>query len=377
MGLNFESAGESHGRGIVGMLTGMPHGLAIDHERIAKALEARRRGWGRSPRQAFEEDRVEWLGGVNAGHTTGAPLAFLVPNKENRLDRMPPINRPRPGHADLAGMIRYGLTDARDVLERSSARETVARVVAGTVAAQLLDTVGTRVVGFVRAIGGIVADWVPDSVDDLVAARDGSAVFCPDTAATKAMITAIDAAGVSGDSLGGIVEIRAHGPLPGLGAHVRPQEKLDGRLARAMMALPAVKGFEIGLGFEAAGRPGSQAHDEIRVEDGRITRRTNRCGGIEGGMTNGEPIVVRIAKKPISTLMEPLPSIDIRDGSATKALVERADTCAVAPLAVIAEAAMAMVLADAVLERTGAVTMDELVGRGAEIRASVPSFGCD
>jgi chorismate synthase len=288
-------------------------------------------------------------------------VAFRVPNRDARLEKMPPIHRPRPGHADLAGMLRYGIRDARDVLERASARETVVRVVAGVLAAELLGAVGTRVIGFVRAIGCAATEEVPSDPDELVRQREASVVLCPDAVATARMIETIDAAKADGDSLGGMVEIRAHDPLPGIGSVSRTDERLDAALGAAMMSIHAVKAMEIGDGFTAAAKRGTQAHDAVLVEDGAIRRPTNHAGGIEGGMANGEPIVVRLAMKPLPTVMKPLPSVDLSTGKPDKGHVERADVCAVPALSVIAEATVALVLADALLSRVGGASLDEVV----------------
>jgi chorismate synthase len=366
--IRIETAGESHGPGIVAIVTGLPRGVTIDERSLAERLDRRRRGYGRSARQRMETDAVEWLAGVRGGATTGAPVAFRVPNAEDRLERMPPIRRPRPGHADLAGMLRWGIRDARDVLERASARETVARVVAGELAQALLTAAGMEAAGFVRAIGGVEATSIPDDLATLREARDASVVLCPDASATDAMVARIDEAKAAGDSLGGIVEVRVFDPLPGMGSHARAGEKLDARLLGALGAVHAVKGAEVGLGFGAAAVPGSEAHDAIVREGDGLARSTNRAGGIEGGMTNGETIVVRAAMKPLPTIMKPLPSVDMRTGEADAGHVERADVCAVSALSVIAESVVALEVASALLERTAGTTVDEVVERVATIR---------
>jgi chorismate synthase len=377
--LSFTTAGESHGRGLVAVVEGLPAGLPLAAEAVDRELARRMQGYGRGARMKIEQDRVEWLAGVRAGETLGSPVAMLVWNRDwaNWEDVMAAegtpgeerrrrVARPRPGHADLAGVLKYDRHDARDVLERASARETVARVAAGAVARRLLEEVGIGIGSHVVALGGIrtaePAEWpVP-----LNAAADASPVRVLDRAAEAAIIARIDAAKAAGDTLGGEVEVVALGLPVGLGSHVSWDRKLDGRLAAALMSIPAVKGVAVGLGFEAAARPGSAVHDPI-LPGGPAARRlggyrraSNRAGGLEAGMTNGEPLVLRVAMKPIATLMQPLPTVHLDTGEPAQAQSERSDVTAVPAMGVIAEAMTALVLADALLEKFGGDSLGEL-----------------
>ncbi len=370
--LQLTTAGESHGPALVAVLAGLPHGLQVTQEAIDRDLARRQAGFGRGGRMALEQDRVEVLAGLRGGRTLGAPLALAVRNRDfdRWRDVMDPfaqptaeakaLTRPRPGHVDLAGALKLGLTDARDVLERSSARSTAARVAAGSVAKALLADCGVELMAHVTRIGEVVA---PAVQQDFVAAREraeASEVRCADPGASAAMHEAIAAAQRDGDSLGGVVEVIAWNVPPGLGSHAEWSERLDGRLAQAVMSIQAIKGVEVGLGFAASQQRGSQVHDAI-VHDGRRFRRpTNRAGGIEGGLTNGEPVVVRAAMKPIPTLARPLPSVDFETKQPFDAQKERTDACAVPAAAVVAEAAVALALADALLDKTGGDTMDEV-----------------
>ncbi len=366
MTLRLTTAGESHGPALLAILEGLPAGLAVDAAAVDAALARRQRGYGRGGRMRIESDAVEILAGLRGGRTLGSPLALMVRNRDATLERLPPVTRPRPGHADLAGMLKLGTVDARDVLERASARSTAATTAAGAVAALLLGEAGMRVLGFCRSVGHVEAGTVPDDPDALAAARDGSDFLCPDPAADGPMRAAVDGAREAGDTLGGIVEVRAVGVPAGLGDFRTAAARLDGRLAQALMALPAVKGVEIGLGFAAAAVRGSAAHDPILPAGpgGGVPRREgNRAGGIEGGVTNGGPVVVRIAMKPLSSLRNPLPSVDALTGEAAPAATQRSDVCAVPALSVIAEAAVALVLADALLEKTGGDTLAEVLAR--------------
>jgi chorismate synthase len=379
--LAFHTAGESHGRGLVAMLEGVPAGLSLEMERdIDPELRRRQGGYGRGRRMKIESDHAELISGVRLGETLGSPVAMVVWNLdwENWLTAMSPLPPapdenpkalrphylPRPGHADLVGVLKYDRRDVRDILERASARETAARVACGAVAKRLLGDLGVRVASHVVSIGPVTAAPlpVPEALNDAV---DGSPVRCLDAAAAERMVAEIDAARERGDTLGGIFEVVATGVPVGLGSYVSWDTKLDGRLAGAVMSVHAVKGVEIGVGFEGARRPGSEVHDPIvraadRIRAGGMGRASNRAGGLEGGVTTGEPVVIRGAMKPISTLRRPLASVDLRDGSVGDAAVERSDVCAVPAAAVVAEAMVALVLADALLEKLGGDSMTEV-----------------
>ena len=376
--LRFLTAGESHGRGLVALVEGLPAGLPVSAAQVDAQLGRRMQGYGRGARMKIEQDRIEWLAGVRAGETLGAPVAMLVWNRdwENWEDvmaaegtpgeaRRRKLTRPRPGHADLTGVLKYAREDARDILERASARETAARVAAGALARRLLEELGIEVGSHVTSLGGVTATPPATLPAPLNAASDASPVRMLDATAEAAAVALIDRAKRDGDTLGGEVEVVARGMIPGLGSHVHWDRKLDGRLAGMLMSIPAVKGVEIGLGFTAARRPGSQVHDPITAapEDpaaGGYRRLSNHAGGLEGGMTTGEPLVVRVAMKPIATLMTPLQTVDLRTGAAAQAQSERSDVTAVPAMGVIAEALVCLVLADAVLEKFGGDSLVEL-----------------
>jgi chorismate synthase len=389
MTFRFTTAGESHGRGLVGILEGIPAGLAISAGDVDVELKRRQGGYGRGARMKIESDRIEWLSGVRAGETLGSPIAMLIWNRDwehwqdvmapeadatpDPLGRRRQVTRPRPGHADLAGSLKYDRQDARDILERASARETVARVACGAVCKKLLREFSIEIGSYVAELGGVVAhppSPVPRPLND---AADVSLVRCLDPAAEREMVARIDAAKAAGDTLGGIVEVVALGVPVGLGSHVSWDTKLDGRLAQAMMSIPAVKGVELGLGFEAARRKGSEVHDEIMPG---FSRATNRAGGTEGGMTTGEPLVARVAMKPISTLMSPLKTVDLKTGGPAQAQSERSDVTAVPAMGVIAEAMMAIVLTEALLEKFGGDALSETKrnyeGYLTQVRARTP-----
>ncbi len=373
------TAGESHGQGLIGILEGMPSGLEISEDYIAHQLWRRQQGYGRGRRMKIESDRAKILSGVRFGKTLGGPIALLIENKdwENWTERMSvegsgenvtPVQIPRPGHADLAGSIKYGHVDIRNVLERSSARETATRVSIGTVARKLLEEFGIEIKSHVTCIGGVEGDRLSiEALKELSNEKiDKSPVRCVDPEIEKKMIEKIDEAKNAGDSAGGIFEVVVTGLPVGLGSHVHWDRKLDGRLAQALMSIQAMKGVEIGLGFDCARRKGSQVHDEIAYGDGGTTtakgyyRKSNNAGGLEGGMTNGEPLIVRVAKKPISTLMRPLESVNMETKEKVLAHVERSDVCAVPAASVIGEAVVAFVLADAFLEKFGGDSMQEV-----------------
>jgi chorismate synthase len=378
--LRFTTAGESHGPALVSILEGVPAGLALLASDIDAELVRRQQGYGRGRRMQIEKDGVRLLSGVRAGETIGSPIAMLIENRDwkNWQEIMDPapraedpeprkraVTRPRPGHADLTGMLKYDRADARDILERASARETTARVAAGAICRHLLRRVGIRIGSHLVHLGGVDAELPQTLPDELNEAADRSPLRTLDPAAESRMIERIDAAKRAGDTLGGVCEVVCTGLPVGLGSHVSWDRKLDGRIGRALLSIPAVKGVEIGLGFEAARRPGSQVHDEIetapaRPAAGNVRRRTNRAGGLEGGMTTGEPLVVRAAMKPISTLMRPLATVDVVTGEAASAVAERSDVTAVPAMGVIAEAMLAFVLAEAMLEKFGGDSVGEL-----------------
>ena len=376
--LRWLTAGESHGAALVAILEGLPAGIRITTDEIAADLARRRGGYGRGSRMNFEQDEVRLLGGVRHGITMGGPVAVEVGNAEwpkwqtamsadpvaagelEGLARAAPLTRPRPGHADLAGMQKYGFDDARPVLERASARETAARVALGTVArAFLAQLAGVDVLGHVISIGHIEVPegTLPDPADR--ERLDEDPVRCADPETSAAMVNEIDGARKEADTLGGVVEVVARGVPPGVGSHVHWDRRLDGRLAGALMSIQAMKGVEVGDGFRSASRRGSVAHDEIAQDDGGVHRLTGRAGGIEGGMSTGEPIRVRVAMKPISTLSRPLDTVDVRTGEVAKAIAQRSDVCAVPAAAVVAEAMVALVLADAMLEKFGGDNLAE------------------
>lgn len=380
MRFTVRTAGESHGRGLVTVIEGVPAGLGLSAERdIDPELKRRQGGYGRGARMKIEQDRIEVLAGVRLGETIGAPIALVLWNRDwdnwsvAMAAAAPPegtdpaalrrVHLPRPGHADLVGVLKYDREDARDILERASARETAARVAAGSLARRLLEEFGVEVGSHVVSIGGIVSR-TPDPLPvPLNEASDRSLVRVLDAGAEAEIIAAIDAAKQAGDTLGGEVEVVARGLVPGLGSHVHWDRKLDGRLAGSLMSIPAVKGVEIGLGFEAARRPGSRVHDPIVQADasrGGYARAGNNAGGLEGGMTTGEPLVVRIAMKPISTLMSPLGTVDFSTGREAKAQSERSDVTAVPAMGVIAEALVAWVLAEAMTGKFGGDSLEEM-----------------
>jgi chorismate synthase len=373
------TAGESHGRALVAICEGVPAGVRVSTDDIAAALARRRAGYGRGARMTFEQDEVELTGGVRHGRTLGGPLAIRIANTEwpkwetvmsadpvapgelEGLARNAPLTRPRPGHADLAGMQKYSFDDARPVLERASARETAARVALGEVARRVLSQVlGIEILSHVVALGQVrVPDEVMPGPDD-AAAVDADPVRCFDAATSAAMVAEIDAVRKDGDTLGGVVEVLAFGLPPGLGSFTHWDRRLDGRLAGALMSIQAIKGVEVGDGFTTAGRRGSVAHDEIEVTGNGVARRTNRAGGIEGGMSTGEVIRLRAAMKPISTVPRALDTIDTSTGQPAKAINQRSDATAVPAAGVVAEAMVALVLAEAAIEKFGGDSVEEM-----------------
>jgi chorismate synthase len=383
--LRFLTAGESHGQALVAILEGVPAGLAIDFDAVTTQLRRRQGGYGRGRRMAIESDRAQALSGVRHGVTTGAPIALLIPNKdwENWQKTMyvepeqpaaatgterPSVTRPRPGHADLAGAVKYGHDDIRDVLERASARETAARVAVGAIARQILQHLGTEIGSHVFSIGSAaLADPLAVTFDQVRALPDDSPLHCVDAAVEQQMIQLIDTARDAGDTMGGGFEVIAHNVPPGLGSYVQWDRKLDGRLAQALMSIPAIKGVGVGMGAMVASVPGSRVHDEILPGSAAtptavgVARPTNNAGGLEGGVTNGEDLRVSGFMKPIATLMKPLRSVDLTTMAESPAAIERSDVCAVPAAAVVGEAMVSIVLADAAIDKFGGDTVDEMV----------------
>jgi chorismate synthase len=391
--LRWITAGESHGPALVAVLEGMVAGVEVTSKEIAAELARRRLGYGRGARMKFEADELEIIGGIRHGLTQGGPVAVRIGNTEwpkwetvmaadpvdpeliaNRA-RNAPLTRPRPGHADLSGMTKFGFDDARPVLERASARETASRVVLGTVAkAFLKQAFGVDIVSHVVALGAAEApdDVVPGPND--LEKVDANPVRAVDPAAAEAMVAEVDAAQVDGDTLGGVVEVIAYGMPVGVGSYVHSDRRLDAKLAAALMGIQAMKGVEIGDGFRTARRRGSVAHDEM-VPGAPVDRLSNRAGGIEGGMTNGEPVRVRVAMKPISTVPRALRTVDVATGEPAQAIHQRSDVCAVPAAGVVAEAMVALVLADAALEKFGGDSIAETVRNLRSYEQAAPTFG--
>lgn len=370
--LRYLTAGESHGPALTAVVEGLPAGLSVTAEYLNTQLARRQAGYGRGGRMHIEKDQVQILSGIRNGFTLGSPVTLQVANRdwENWQSIMHPekaditqrqVTVPRPGHGDLTGGIKYGHSDLRNILERASARETAARVAACTLGRRLIEQLGCEVISQVTRIGDVIARTA--NLDEIKQRVPASELGCADEAAEKQMKMAIDRAREQGDTLGGVFEVIVTGLPTGLGSHVQWDRRLDGRLAGAVMSIQAIKGVEIGLGFAAAVLPGSRVHDAILPGDRGLTRPTNHAGGLEAGMTNGQPLVIRAAMKPIATLMQPLPSVDLTTGFAVPAAVERSDVCAVPAAAVVAEAVVAFELALAFLERYGGDTMDELKSR--------------
>lgn len=373
MPLTYHTAGESHGPALTVLVNGIPAGLEVDIDFINAELSRRQGGYGRGGRQRIEQDAITILSGMRQGHTIGSPLVMQIPNRDSRMDdadKTPPVHRPRPGHADLAGSVKWLTTDCRETLERASARETASRVAAGGLARCLLRSFGIEVFGFVRSIKDIESDvnvTVADH-DALIVARDASDVYCPDDAATTQMIAVIKQAKIGKDTVGGIVEAHVFGLPIGLGSSMNWYEKLDARIAAAVMGIQAFKGVEIGLGFEATRRLGSDVHDPIHFDESKkstdvalgFTRSSNNAGGLEGGMTNGEPLVVRGAMKPISTLLKGLPSVNLNTKKAEQSQYERSDICAVSAASVVMENVIAFEVAAAFRQKFGGDSMTEV-----------------
>lgn len=382
--LRFLTAGESHGPGLVTIVEGLPSGMPFLREGLAAELARRRLGYGRGRRMQLEQDELEIMGGVRFGATLGSPLAVIIRNTEwpKWQTEMSPdpgearrtLTTPRPGHADLTGMQKYDTHDARDILERASARETAARTVAGYAAKQLLGEIDVTVLSHVVAIG--TAETTSDALPVIgdLEAIDDSPVRAFDKTAEEAMIEEIEAARADRDTLGGVVEVVVHGVVPGIGSHVHYDRKLDARLAEALMSIQAIKAVEVGDGLRTARRRGSAAHDEIYHEDGEFGRRSNRAGGTEGGMTNGAPLRVRAAMKPISTVMKPLETVDVATKESEKAFRERSDVCAVPAAGVVAEQMVAIVLAQEIQRKFGGDTIGDIQSSVEAYRKRLAAF---
>jgi chorismate synthase len=371
-GLRWVTAGESHGKALVGILEGMPAGVALDLERVDAELARRQRGYGRGARMKIERDRIELVAGTRGGLTIGSPLAFTIANQDATIERLPVPGNPRPGHADLAGCQKFGHRDPRAVLERASARETSTRVALGALARQLIEPFGIELFAHVVELGGVA---VRQDAWDAAGAhrremRAASEFECLDPESEPRLRARVDEASRARDSLGGVFEVRVLGLPPGLGTYANPYARLTSRLGAALFSIPAIKGVEFGLGFGAARLPGSEAHDAIVPKDaepasasarwGRFARRTNRAGGLEGGMTTGEPMVVRVAMKPIPTLRAGLPSVAFASGAAVQATYQRSDVTSVPAASVVGEAVLALELASAFLEKFGGDSLDQL-----------------
>ena len=371
MTLRFLTAGESHGPALTAILEGLPAGLLINEGIIQRDLRRRQLGYGAGPRMKLESDNVRILSGVMAGQTTGAPLAMLIENQDHARWKGKAVDvftTPRPGHADLTGAIKYAYRDLRPALERASARETAARVAVGAICRMLLTEFGIRVGGYVSAIAEISAGLEDLALEERLDKAEASDVRCPDPQAAETMHARIRQAMEARDTLGGIVEVVALGVPPGLGSYMEWDRRLDARLGGALLSIPAIKGVEIGPAFENARRPGTQVHDAIHLENGTLRRSSNRAGGIEGGITNGEPILLRAAMKPIATTLTPQQTVDLANQQETDTIYERSDFCPVPRAVPVAEAMVAFVLADALLEKLGGDSMEEIQPRLRTLR---------
>ncbi len=367
--LQYWTAGESHGKALTALVDGFPAGVEIDVARINVELRRRQGGYGRGGRQRIETDEVDITAGIWQGKTLGSPIALVVVNKDYKLERLGDLPRPRPGHGDLTGAIKY-LGSIRGVLERASARETTVRVAAGALAASLLAAFGIECFGYVVEVGGQAVAPRPGTLAEQRGLREASELYTLDPGQDESLKALIDRTGKEGDTLGGIVEVRVEGLPFGLGSHAQWNRKLDGRLAQAVMSVQAIKGVEIGLGFEAARRPGSQVHDPILFDEAQresstlgYARPTNNAGGLEAGMTNGQPLVLRAAKKPISTLRKPLDSISLETKQPEAASYERSDVCAISAASVIVENVVAFEIAAALVEKFGGDSLPEMLAR--------------
>jgi len=367
--LRYWTAGESHGKALLALIDGFPAGMDIDEAAINVELVRRQGGYGRGKRQQLETDAVDVLTGVWQGKTLGSPIALQVINRDYKLERLKDLERPRPGHGDLTGAVKY-LGSIRGVLERASARETAVRVAAGMLAKQLLAQFGIETIGYVTELGGVKIDTPAGTIGEHRRLRDESAIYCLAPERNDEFIELIDRTGEEGDTLGGVLEVRVEGLPFGLGTHAQWDRKLDGRLAQAVMAVQAIKGVEIGMGFESARLPGSKVHDPIRYDESKAgepslgyVRPSNNAGGLEAGMTNGQPLVIRAAKKPIATLRKPLESINWETKQTQKAQYERSDVCAVPAASVIIEAVVAFEVAAALVDKFGGDSLIEMRAR--------------
>lgn len=375
MPLRFLTAGESHGPALTALLDGLPAGLAVDAGWIDRDLARRQRGYGAGPRMKLENDRVRILGGVMEGRTTGAPLALQVENSDHarwKGKAVPPFTTPRPGHADLAGALKYGYSDLRPALERASARETAARVAVGAICRALLAEFGIQVGGYVSAIGAVSAELAAMPYSERIARALESDVSCPDQAAAARMQAAIREIMQARDTLGGVIEVVALNLPAGLGSYAQWDRRLEARLGAAILSVQAIKGVEFGPAFENARLPGTRAHDPIRLQDGELVRPSERSGGLEGGVTTGQPLVLRAAMKPIATTLTPQPTVDLAHGAETPTQYERSDFCPVPRAVVILEAMTAFILADALLEKLGGDSLEEMRPRFAALRRARP-----
>ena len=385
MPIRFFTAGESHGPGLTAILEGMPAGLPLSAEDINLDLQRRQKGYGSGGRMQIEKDGIIITAGVMNGMTTGAPIALQVRNRDFRSWKerdITPITTPRPGHADLTGAVKYGYRELRLSLERASARETTMRVAIGAICKKFLSEFGISVDGYVSQLGDVVADLADMSLADRIARNEDNDVRCPDPVAAEKMHEAIRQVKIDKDTLGGVFEVVARGVPPGLGSHVHYDRKLDARLVAAMVSIQAMKGAEIGHAFDNSGLRGSQVHDDIIIdESGNLSRRTNRAGGLEGGITTGEPIIVRVAKKPISTMLRGANSVDLATGEANPTVYERSDFCALPRAVPVGEAMMAIVLADALLEKLGGDSIGEMKPRFDSLRRNrledLPMDNCE
>ncbi|MFQ5862218.1 MAG: chorismate synthase [Candidatus Brocadiales bacterium] len=373
--LKFITAGESHGKCMIAVVEGFPAGVHLDEEVINNDLRRRQGGVGRGPRMDIEKDEVEILSGIRKGTTLGSPICMKIKNYDFSIDQLPELTRARPGHADLAGAMKYGCHDMRNILERASARDTAARVAAGALAKTLLNNFGVKVIGYVKGIGGVM-DETPASArnpEEVQRLRDSSSIYCLDKKAGERMVKRIKEAGETNDSVGGLIEVTVYGVPPGLGSYTQWDQRLDGRLAAAVMSVQAIKGVEIGLGFQVAEKLGSEVHDSIYYNQksrsdsltGGFFRKTNRAGGLEGGVTNGEPIVVGAAMKPIPTLRKSLESVELTTKKSAPAAAERSDVCAVPAASVVVEAVVSFEMARAFMEKFGGDSIQE-TGRNLE-----------
>ena len=371
MGLRLLTAGESHGPGMISILDGLPAGLPISPEDINVDLARRQDGYGAGPRMKLEHDRVQILAGIMEGKTTGAPVALMIENADHKNwkgRKIPAMTIPRPGHADLAGAIKYGMNDLRPVLERASARETASRVAAGAVCRLLLASFGIKVGGYVSAIGSVSASIDGMSIETCVESALTDPVHCPDPDASRKMQSAIHQAMLDKDTLGGIIEVTATGLPPGLGSYSQWDKRLDARIGSAVLSVPAIKGVEFGHAFENSTLAGTKVHDPIRLENNRLVRPSNRDGGLEGGVTTGQPLFIRAAMKPIPTTLTPQPSVDLASGEEVATRYERSDFCPVPRAVVILEAMVAFVLADALIDKLGGDSLAEMQVRFVNLR---------